>query len=160
MATTRRPRQDIKADIAVIARFDKLKEEPHSESRTSVIARLIDGHGAKIGGLPVASLDIAMNHQAAIITGTSEEGKTFTIQALLSHWDGPVFVLDVANESPKAFKQLKMTEFSTHDWHAGETVRLVPTGEISSQAESEGVLMLLLLKINNQSKPLDKYCVQ
>jgi len=157
MATTRRPRLDIKADAGLVASLDSLKPELGTTSRTSTIRALIQSRkdSAKSrtkGDLPRASPSIMRDSTPAIITGPTGSGKTTTIRALLPK-EGSVFVLDVSDEYPD-FERIGLGDFFGYDWAKGGRIRYVPTNALSATAEGESVLMQVAMLMREPSKPL------
>ncbi len=163
MATTRRPRQDIKADSRLVEQLDGLKEELGTSSRTSTIRRLVVHYkesSKSREGLPVATASIMTDDRPALITGSSGAGKTTTIKALLDGWAGPVFALDVKGVDYVDFEKLDLGKVSSYEWASvdGPTrLRFTPTTELSAQGESEAILQLLALILHQDGHPLKSW---
>jgi len=161
MATTRRPRSDIKADSELVQELDDLKGELGTSSRTSTIRQLLVHYQESLKsreGLRPVSPAIMKDDRPALVTGTSGSGKTTAVKELLKTWSGPIFVLDVSGEYSE-YSKVDLGKLSGNDWSQGGRLRFVPTTEISSQAESEAALQLLNLMIHSQGEPLKSWCI-
>jgi hypothetical protein len=75
----------------------------------------------------------------AIITGESGAGKTTAVRALLSEFEGPVFILDVSSEYPD-FKKVDLGEVFSMKWDRPQRVRFVPNSNVeASKGEASAI---------------------
>jgi hypothetical protein len=94
------------------------------------------------GLIPPASYEAAFSKlgtRPAVITGTSGAGKTTAVRALLSQFEGPVFVLDVSDEYPD-FKKVDLGAVFSRNWSRAERIRFVPNPNVeASRGEASAV---------------------
>ena len=163
MATTRRPRSDIKADSALVAELDSLKGELGTISRTMTIRRLLQEHEAhkregKKGELPQISSAVMNDSTPVILAGPTGAGKTFQIRRLLEGYQGNIFALDVSGEYPD-LQGVDIGRFFSYPWADGGRIRVVPTNELSATVEAESILQQLVVLMRQEARPLAKWTI-
>lgn len=137
MATTRRPRRDIKADYDLIAELDGLRPTLGTTSRTSTIRALVRLASKSNGRAPATPQNLFADSRPCLVVGPSASGKTTSIRNALPLWTGNILVLDVSNEYPDL---VKVPDSRDIDWQGDGRVRIVPSGE-AEYSQIEGAYL-------------------